>query len=122
MSTVEVNKLKKPGSSAGVDELDVDYVVHGSCKAYGLFNQIAATPYGQSLNISSYADTGTGNSRFNLTNAMAGAGSIACSSVDCYPFKTWFRTVSQFECGAVNAGGSYQDTTRAGGAGFGDLA
>ncbi|WP_259781191.1 hypothetical protein [Aestuariispira ectoiniformans] len=76
MSTIEANKLKKPGSSAGVDEVGIDYVVHGTAKAWACMDGVN-TVVRESLNLSSMLDNGVGLYGCNYANVMASAYSQA---------------------------------------------
>lgn len=94
MSTVEVNKLKKPGSSAGVDEVGIDYVVHGTAKCLASFNGKANT-WNFSWGFSSLMDYGTGDYAMVYTNPFANNKyAMALTTDDTAPNGTAFRPPS----------------------------
>ena len=66
MSTLNVSNI-----SDGTDTVATGYVVNGSAKAWASFNPSSGIYSGQSFNVSSFNDVGTGNAEINLTNASA---------------------------------------------------
>ena len=87
--------------------------VQSLAKAFHGFGDQAAgalNANSKTLNISSYEDTGTGRSRLNMINAMSVAtGYMVVGSTQIYSYGIYAVTASQYEVGAVNAGGSYSD-------------
>ena len=65
-------------STAG--SLDTSYVVNGSAKAWINFDGTGTIATRDSHNVSSIADSGTGNYQVNLTNAMASTNFCVTSS------------------------------------------
>ena len=76
MSTLNVSNI-----SDGTDTVGTGYVVNGSAKAWVNFNAGADVHDGQSFNVSSFTDVGTGNAQINLINASASVYSpiLACA-------------------------------------------
>lgn len=73
MSQIDVSKLKKPGSAAGVDEVGIDYVVQGTAKAWGNLDGTDTISLKKSFNVTSITDVAEGEFKFNYANAMADA-------------------------------------------------
>ena len=74
------------------------------------------------LNISSYEDTGTGQSRLNLTNSFASsAGPAVLGATQTYDYGNYMVTSSKYQTGAVSYTGTFADGVTHG-AIFGDLA
>ena len=110
--TIAFDTLSTSGQITGTAKsVDTDYVVNGSAKAFhGYGDQAAGTlnASSQTLNISSYEDTGTGRSRLNISNAMVGKYAVIGSSQG-YDYSHYGVTSTQYESGVVNSGGSYAD-------------
>ena len=112
--TIAFDTLSTSGQISGTAKsLDTDYVVSGSAKAFhGYGDQAAGTlnASSETLNISSYEDTGTGRSRLNISNAMSVSSTYAViGSTNGYDYSHYGVTSTQYESGVVNSGGSYAD-------------
>jgi hypothetical protein len=109
--------------SDGTLSIPTTYVTNGSAKAFGGANMTGtAALRGDSLNISSLTDGGTGQARFNLSNAMADAEYIVLAATAGYAYGQYPLSASQFQAAAVNAGGTFTDSVWQQGAAFGELA
>lgn len=69
MSTLNVANV-----TDGTTSVPTGYVVNGSAKAYVRANDDAVTQEGQSLNVSSGTDHGTGDYSYSLSNALDARG------------------------------------------------
>ena len=118
MSTLEVNKIKKDSK-----ELDSDYVIEGSAKAWvANATQTSGNTYGNAFNVSSFVDHGTGQIRINMTNAMASTQyAVTTGTIGSYPYQGESITASQFSISTINSSGNYTDGA-SNGAIHGDLA
>jgi len=64
----------------------------------------------QTLNISSYVDQGTGNSRLNMTSAMSvSSGYVVMGSTRTYDYAHRAITASQYQVGVVDSSGNFGD-------------
>lgn len=70
MSTLSVSNI-----SDGTTSVGTSYVVNGSAKAWVNFDAGGTIYAGQSFNVSSYTDVGTGDAQISLTNASASVNS-----------------------------------------------
>jgi hypothetical protein len=106
MSTLATNTFQELATG---DSVGAKYVVRGTAKAWANLNGTGTIALRDSLNISSVVDEGTGDYRFNYTNAMTNGNycyttavedvSVALISVNFVSFPkttTSIRTGSRF--------------------------
>lgn len=93
-----------------------------AAKAWGAANMTTTVLRTNNFNVSSLTDNGTGQARFNLTNAMSDADYVCVSSTAGYDYASIPITASQFESAGVNSSGSYADWSSHHGIAMGDLA
>ena len=76
---------------------------------------------GDTLNFSSYTDSGTGRSTITVTNIMAATNCCVVGSSQTYDYGHYQISTSQFRYAVVNSSGTYTDGTAHGHV-LGDLA
>lgn len=114
--TLKVDVIEKADGSP------VELTGQRSAKGHGHFDQTTTSLRGNSFNISSCVDFAIGDTRFNLTNAMADADYIVSASTIGYPYAHFALSTTQFGAGGVTGTGSWADWNRVGGVIYGDLA
>jgi hypothetical protein len=74
MSTITTNTFQELATG---DSVGAKYVVHGTAKAYGIFEGVSTNVLTASLNIASVTDNGTGDYTFTYTSAFLSTESSA---------------------------------------------
>jgi len=92
--------------------IDTSYIFNGVAKSWvGILNK-SAVSNGDSLNVSSLTDPGTGRIQITYSNNMNNATySVTLGEGGNYAYQGEVTSTSQAEHGSVNNGGSYTDST-----------
>ena len=116
MSTVITDNLTGKTAAGNVTITDGSVTMKlqaGVAKAFHAYGDQAAgalNANSETLNISSYEDTGTGRSRLNMTNAMAVSTTYMVNgSSQTYEYGNSPVNSSKYECAATDASGTYSD-------------
>ena len=106
----------------GTDTVETGYVINGSAKAWGAADMSTTALRTNNFNVSSLTDNGTGQPRFNLTNAMSDADYVVVGSTSAYDYSAIPITSSQMQSAGVNSTGNFYDWSSHQAVALGDLA
>ena len=105
--------VKMGNTSTYVDGSATQNTVNSLAKAFHAYGNQAGgglDANSETLNISSYEDTGTGRSRLNMTNAMAVSTTYMVNgSSQVYDYGHYAVNSTKYENGSVSSTGTYYD-------------
>ena len=93
-----------------------------AAKAWGAANMSTTALRTNNFNVSSLTDGGTGQPRFNLTNAMSDDDYVVVGSTSAYDYSAIPVTSSQMQSYGVTSTGNFNDWPSHQAVAFGDLA
>lgn len=98
-------------NNAGTEKVDTTYVVNGSAKAWLAFaTDSSQSITGDTFNVSSYSDTGTGTSLITVVNAFNNAlYPVQNTATSNYPYHGKAATASTFQLRTVDHTGNSAD-------------
>ena len=124
-----MSTLQAANISDGTDTLATGYVVNGSAKGWGHFDQSPSTVLNNSLNVSSLTDIGTGQASLNLTSSLvsdeypvSAAASVMSGSAINYANGGWLSGSSVVSFDREKSSGSAHDGVNLSLSCIGDLA